>query len=194
MQYVQPHNTPDNYYWYSNIFTDIELDKIEKDLAVVSSAKAKLGDEGEESSKEIRSSRIKWIPKDQKWIWLYEKLTKLAATANNEIWHFDLYSATELIQYTEYYAEEGGHYTWHMDCGPGNMSHRKISITVQMSDTEEYEGGDLELWFGGNEPKQGPRGKGVGVLFPSYVLHRVTPVTKGLRKSLVLWVGGSHFK
>jgi len=194
MQYVQPHNTPDNYYWYSDIFTDIELDKIEKDLAVVSSAKAKLGDEGEESSKEIRSSRIKWIPKDQKWIWLYEKLTKLAATANNAIWHFDLYSATELIQYTEYYAEEGGHYTWHMDCGPGNMSHRKISITVQMSDTEEYEGGDLELWFGGNEPKQGPRGKGVGVLFPSYVLHRVTPVTKGLRKSLVLWVGGSHFK
>jgi PKHD-type hydroxylase len=194
MQYIQPHNVPDNYYWYQNIFSDQELSKIESDLSILSLTEAKLGDQGEENNKEIRISKVKWIPKNEQWRWLYEKLIAMAAEANNTIWHFDLHSANELIQYTEYYAEEGGHYAWHMDCSVDYMSHRKISITVQMSDTDEYEGGDLELWIGGNEPKKGPRGKGVGVLFPSYILHRVTPVTKGLRKSLVLWVGGSHFK
>jgi PKHD-type hydroxylase len=74
------------------------------------------------------------------------------------------------------------------------MSHRKISITIQMSESDEYAGGDLELWTGGKESIKAPRGKGVAVLFPSYILHRVSPVTDGIRKSLVLWVGGSHYR
>jgi PKHD-type hydroxylase len=80
-----------------------------------------------------------------------------------------------------------------MDIGPGSISHRKVSITIQLSDPSEYEGGDLELWYGGSII-QIPKNKGLTVLFPSFSMHRVTPITKGTRKSLVLWVGGEHYK
>jgi len=116
--------------------------------------------------------------------------------ANDAIWHFDLHNLTDHIQYTEYYAEKGGHYNWHQDMGPGDMSKRKISLTVQLSDPSEYEGGDLEYFRGGDPEKadKAPRGKGVVFIFPSYMMHRVTKVTKGTRRSFVLWVGGEHYK
>ena len=98
----------------------------------------------------------------------------------------------ESIQYTEYF-DNGGHYDWHQDIGPGELSIRKVSVTIQLSDSDEYEGGDLEFLRGAT-PEQAPRGKGVAVLFPSYLLHRVTPLTGGTRRSLVLWLGGSHYK
>jgi PKHD-type hydroxylase len=79
-----------------------------------------------------------------------------------------------------------------MDIGPHPINHRKISITIQLSDPDEYEGGDLELWAGVGQVKA-PRFQGCAVLFPSYILHRVTPVITGTRKSLVLWVGGGHY-
>ena len=71
---------------------------------------------------------------------------------------------------------------------------RKVSITVQLSDTDDYEGGNLEIWSGGDNVKIAPRGRGNVVIFPSYMMHRVTPVTKGTRKSFVLWVGGEHYR
>ncbi len=55
------------------------------------------------------------------------------------------------------------------------------------------EGGDLELWYGGGVI-QIPKNKGLTVIFPSFSMHRVTPITKGTRKSLVLWLGGEHYK
>jgi PKHD-type hydroxylase len=112
--------------------------------------------------------------------------------ANKEMWQFDIPSILDVVQYTQYY-ENGGHYDWHTDTGPHPFNTRKISITVQLSDPNEYEGGDLELKLG-NQTSKMPKEKGCAVLFPSYILHRVTPVTKGIRKSLVLWVGGSVFK
>ena len=98
----------------------------------------------------------------------------------------------EPIQYTEYYSS-GGHYDWHTDVGSGALSHRKVSITVQLSKPDEYEGGNLEL-LRGEYNEVAPRGLGTVVIFPSYMLHRVTEITKGTRKSLVLWVGGSHYR
>ena len=76
------------------------------------------------------------------------------------------------------------------------MSVRKISITVQLSDPSEYEGGELELWSGGSEESATKAYKGAGsvFMFPSYMLHRVTPITKGTRRSFVLWLGGSHYR
>lgn len=118
----------------------------------------------------------------------------MAVDANNNLWDFDLISADEKIQYTEYLAEDEGHYTWHQDIGPGMASQRKVSITVQLSESDEYEGGDLEIWRGGNNVVAAERGAGVTVLFPSYLMHRVTKVSKGKRRSFVLWVGGQHYK
>jgi len=185
-----------NYYFYLQGFSPEELEKIYKDVATLPFHKASVGDDASPADSKIRSSSIKWVPKTNEWQWLYTKLFNMAMEANNRLWHFDLFTALDCIQYTEYYDVEGGHYGWHQDIGPGAMSKRKISITVQLSDTDEYEGGDLELFKGGDpsEADKAPRGKGVVFIFPSFMMHRVTKVTKGTRRSFVLWVGGTHYK
>jgi PKHD-type hydroxylase len=81
-----------------------------------------------------------------------------------------------------------------MDMGGGNSITRKISIVVQLSDPDEYEGGELQIQTGSESYISILKKKGAVTLFPSYMRHRVTPVTKGVRKSLVLWVGGSTFR
>jgi len=186
-------NDPQNYYYFTNGFNNEELDKIYKDVATLNFEKASTID-SKSNGKEIRSSSVKWIPNNQQWSWLYLKLMDMAVQANNALWHFDLYSVPDLIQYTEYYATENGHYTWHQDFGPGTPSLRKVSITVQLSGPDEYDGGDLEYWKGGNDIIKAPRDKGLVFIFPSYMMHRVTPITKGTRRSFVLWVGGEHYK
>lgn len=185
-----------NYYFYLQGFSPEELEKVYKDVATLPFHKASVGEENKPAGSDIRSSSIKWIPKTNEWQWLYEKLFAMAVEANNTLWHFDLFTALDCIQYTEYYDVEGGHYGWHQDIGPGPMSKRKVSITVQLSDTDEYEGGDLQIFKGGDPDKSdvAPRGKGVVFIFPSFMMHRVTPITKGTRRSFVLWVGGTHYK
>jgi PKHD-type hydroxylase len=183
-----------NYYYFNQGFSLEELDIIYKGVETISFQQAIIGEN--EENLEVRSSSIKWIPPNEQWAWLYEKLMNMVIEANDAIWHFDLYSLTDYIQYTEYYADKGGHYNWHQDIGPGEMSKRKISVTVQLSDPSEYEGGDLEYFKGGDPEKadKAPKGKGVVFIFPSYMMHRVTKLTKGTRRSFVLWVGGEHYK
>jgi len=193
LQYTfeQKQTDSQNYYYYKDGFSKEELKKIYDGVATIPFNEATtVGN----NSKEVRSSLIKWIPQNTEWWWLYEKLTNLAVEANKELWNFDLISIPELIQYTEYHASEGGHYGWHQDIGPDTLSLRKVSITVQLSETDDYIGGDLELSRGGDNPLISPRGAGVVVIFPSYLMHRVTKVTEGIRRSFVLWVGGSHYR
>ena len=112
--------------------------------------------------------------------------------ANQKMWKFDLSTMNESIQYTEYYGSQEGGYDWHMDCGIEIQNQRKISVTVQLSDSNEYEGGDLQFNIG--KEMTAPSQKGAAILFPSFYLHRVTPVTSGIRKSFVLWVGGEPYR
>ena len=182
-----------NYYFFEKGLTDEELDKIYKDVATISFISAGTGPENCQD-KSIRSSSVKWVPKDKEWGWLYDKMMAMIIEANDNVWNFDLYSVLDDIQYTEYHATNDGHYGWHQDIGPGALSTRKVSITVQLSGSDEYEGGELEYWKGGQDIQKAPRGKGVVFIFPSYMMHRVTPVTKGVRRSFVLWVGGGHYK
>ena len=186
-------NDPQNYYYYEKGFSDDELNKIYKDVATLDFVQASTIDAAS-VNKQIRSSSVKWVPKTQQWVWLYEKLMNMAIEANNTLWKFNLYTILDDIQYTEYYATEDGHYTWHQDFGPGKPSLRKVSITVQLSGPDEYEGGDLEYWQGGYSITKAPKDRGVVFVFPSYMMHRVTPVIKGTRRSFVLWVGGEHYK
>ena len=106
--------------------------------------------------------------------------------------NFDLSGFGDEIQYTEYFGENNGHYSWHGDIGP-NVPHRKLSIVVQLSDPEDYEGGELEL-SAGSYLVDGPKTKGTVIVFPSFVLHRVLPLTSGERRSLVSWVSGPRLK
>ena len=140
----------------------------------------------------IRKSEIKWMHPDDKSFWVYDKISHYIHQANNELWKFNLHSLMDSIQYTVYY-EGGGHYDWHVDIGPNTINHRKVSITIQLSDPDEYEGGDLEIWTGG-DIKTIERKQGCAIIFPSFLMHRVTPITKGTRRSLVLWVGGDSYK
>jgi len=192
--YDPPRNNSTDFYWFKDGFTAEELNKISKQVEQIPFQVANTASDIED----IRTSKIKWIPQTEEWNWLYEKLMMFARIANDEMWQFDLTSAPEHIQYTEYHGDVNGEYSWHQDIGPDELSTRKISITVQLSDNSEYEGGDLKFWLGGKNLEDNAlfaqRGKGTVILFPSYLYHAVTPVTKGIRKSFVLWLGGGHYK
>jgi len=183
-----------NYYWFEQGFTPQELAMIEDQVSRLDFVRGvtQAGDGLEES--DYRRSSIKWVPFDDEFKWIYDKIGDMAYEANKEMFHFDIWSMPENIQYTEYYASEKGHYDWHMDCGMDELSQRKISVTVQLSESDDYTGGELQLWPGGTYPIQAPRGKGNVVIFPSFMMHRITPVLSGTRKSFVLWLGGGHYR
>ena len=181
-----------NYYWFQNGFTSEELARIEEMTSNLPFEAAGVGElDKSRVESEYRKSSIKWCPQNEDWEWVYDKLGTMISEANNNMWKFDLTHMREQIQYTEYY-EGGGQYDWHMDCGIGIQNQRKISVTVQLSQPDEYEGGDLEFNLGNH--MVAPRVQGAAVIFPSFFLHRVTPITKGIRKSFVLWVGGEPYR
>ena len=107
-------------------------------------------------------------------------------------YQFDLSGFSENFQYTIYHGTEGGHYDWHVDQGPLHVR-RKLSLSLQVSHSSQYEGCDLQF-YAGNKIETAPRERGTIIAFPSYVLHRVTPVVSGTRKSIVVWVTGPRFK
>jgi PKHD-type hydroxylase len=120
---------------------------------------------------------------------LFEKLYRVICDQNMSVYRFKLFSMPDSVQYAEY--SDSAFYEWHMDCGFASSS-RKLSITIQLSDPSEYEGGTLEFMISKDIVKA-PTEKGSVVIFPSFMLHRVTPVTKGVRKSLVMWIDGPTF-
>jgi PKHD-type hydroxylase len=183
-----------NYYWFQEGFTAEELIQIEELTQNLDFVQGTT-EGGNPTDTSVRNSQIKWVPFSPETKWIYDRLGMYASEANNELFQFDIDYMPENIQYTEYYGSDQGGYEWHMDIGStGGMNLRKISITVQLSDSDEYEGGDLQLWTGGTMPLTAPRGKGNVVVFPSFMLHRVTPVTTGTRKSFVIWLGGGHYR
>ena len=180
-----------DYYWFKSAFSPQELSAIEKMTEKLEFQDGKTG-EGTDGLTDYRKSRIKWCPQNQEWGWVYNKLHNYIKEANDIMWKFDLTLMPEQIQYTEYYGTQEGGYEWHMDTGIAMQNRRKVSVTVQLSHEDEYEGGDLEFNIGKN--LVAPRQQGAAVIFPSFYLHRVTPVTKGTRKSFVLWVGGEPYR
>ena len=180
------------FYFFQNGLTSEEVDWIKENVNELPIQDGKIANNSDgEELQSIRKSTIRWIPQNQKYEWIYERLMAMVLEAN-EMWGFDLHSIPDNIQYTEY-DEGGGHYDWHMDIGPNELSVRKVSLTIQLSDSDEYEGGELQLLRGRMQENM-PKGKGCVVVFPSYLLHRVSPVTKGKRISMVIWVGGGHYK
>jgi PKHD-type hydroxylase len=177
-----------NYYQFEDFFNTQELTWFENLKMLYAFDEAHIVG----NSKGVRKSVIKWITPDEKSMWVYDKLGEAIKQANDSLWNFNLSSMIDSIQYTEY-PHGNGHYDWHLDIGPYPINHRKISLVMQLSDPDEYEGGDLELWPGG-ESITIPKKKATLVIFPSYIMHRVTPVTKGVRKSLVLWAGGNSYR
>lgn len=141
---------------------------------------------------QIRKSEVSWIDHNNETSWLYDKLAYIARQLNGQFFDFDLYGFVEHMQYTTY-RPEGDHYTWHMDKGMVNSAPRKLSIVLQLSDPSEYDGGELQF-FTQSEPIIAEKKMGLVYAFPSWIMHRVTPVTRGTRRSLVVWVAGPKFR
>ena len=138
-----------------------------------------------------RTSHISWIPFN-KLPEMYKTLEEVMSRTNNNHFGFEGMQITEQAQYTEY--PSGGFYDWHIDSdivGLNEPPVRKISMTCLLSHESEFEGGGLELMSDGKiaRPKQGQ-----AILFASFIRHRVIPITKGIRRSLVVWFGGTPFK
>ncbi|MGF1583485.1 MAG: 2OG-Fe(II) oxygenase, partial [Gemmataceae bacterium] len=136
----------------------------------------------------LRQSEIHWIRLNDESQWIYARMAQLAEQANAN-YRFDIRAISESIQLAEY--KVGEYYDWHSDIGSGKTSFRKLSLSVQLSDPTEYEGGDLEFFRITDTPATG---QGSCIAFPSFLRHRVTPVTRGIRFSLVAWVSGPPFK
>jgi PKHD-type hydroxylase len=138
-----------------------------------------------------RTSHISWIP-FKKMPEMYKDIEEIMKQTNGNHFGFDGMTLTEYAQYTEY--PEGGFYDWHVD-NDVNFKHeppvRKISMTCLLSHESEFEGGDLELI---KEGKIAKLKQGQIIFFASFIRHRVAPVIKGVRKSLVMWFGGTPFK
>lgn len=140
---------------------------------------------------EVRNSEVGWLYSTHGVDWAFRKMTDIVSELNEKYFGFDLFGALEGFQFTKYEAPSGK-YGKHVDA-TFNKRVRKLSFTLQLSDPKDYEGGDLCLYAGG-KPDKMKKERGHVVVFPSYVLHEVTPVTKGTRYSLVSWITGKPFK
>lgn len=165
-------------------------------------------------NEEVRKCEVAWINES----WIFERISKAVSSANKDAgWNW-FYDTIEPVQFTSYGLNE--HYNWHSDWGsdflstyncPNNPDYhgkvRKISATINLVDGNEYDGGNLMFAnpkylhrnFGKNGEKElydveDIRSKGSIVIFPSFTYHKVSPVTKGRRYSLVAWVVGKPWQ
>ena len=154
-----------------------------------------------------RSSEVAWISDNEDHAWIYRPLADLVAVTNQKFWRWHI-SGHETLQYTRY--SEGQFYGWHMDARRkpypdderwGGLV-RKISVTVNLSGPADFDGGTFEIEQTVPTPERPERRierldelgqKGSAVVFPAYLHHRVLPVTRGQRRSLVGWFLGPPF-
>lgn len=182
------------YVYWENGFSEEEIEKIIKLGESRNPLQAQVGGgEFGRIVREIRISNISWIDLQKDSVWLYDKLCDIILRLNNNFYNFDLNGFYENMQFTVYEGNEEGYYDWHLDAGTETISPRKLSFVLQLTDPKEYEGGELQLMTSVT-PLTIKKEKGFAVAFPSYTLHRVTPVTKGVRKTLVVWVTGPSFR
>jgi PKHD-type hydroxylase len=159
--------------------TTMALRQSAEEATIFSSAEAMEG---------IRSCSVRWLDDE----WIQSLLWPFVDKANRTGFGVTVERRSEM-QVTEYTAAQGGHYGWHHDVHWNGQSDtdRKVSVTVQLSQADDYKGGDFEF----DEVKTNAdfRSKGTVLVFPSYLRHRVHPVTSGTRRALVAWFFGPRW-
>lgn len=144
---------------------------------------------------EVRKSKNSWLPPCELTRWIFETI-QAAVIKVNKHYEYDLHSM-ENLQFTEYDETYKGYYDAHVDAFDNETSpntHRKLSFSIQLTDETAYDGGDLLIYSHSKQPIKAMRQQGLINFFPSFVLHEVTPVTRGTRYSLVSWISGPKFK
>lgn len=159
------------------------------------------GDKARDDIK-IRATERGFFPNTPEYMWIYHHLMQFVNAANKQYWNFRI-AGYELFQFGTY--QTGQFYSWHVDQFPEPYKPphpdagltRKLSISLQLDDDGDYEGGDFEMRETSDYDKiqrvEGIRARGSVIVFPSFVMHRVTPVTRGVRRSLVGWILGPPF-
>ena len=143
--------------------------------------------------KDVRDSNICWLDPIDDLNWLFTKIGQTCLELNKSYFGFDLNGISEPLQFTNYKAPSGK-YGKHIDSAESQLiSIRKLSISIQLTDPNEYEGGELILYDSEKETVM-DKEQGTLIVFPSFVLHEVKPVTKGERNSLVCWITGKQFR
>ncbi len=196
MQYhLTPHSTAQEpWAYWDNAFSDEQLNWLQKQARNIGD-KAQVGSGGGQGVIDtgIRRSSLNWLSCTPETEWVFSTLAHVVSNLNAKYFRFDLTGFGEQCQLTNYDQSENGMYGWHVDFGPTGPS-RKLSLVLQLSDAVEYDGGVLELKPNSDRVMQMSKQRGRIVVFPSWTLHQVTPVTTGSRQSLVLWVTGPAFK
>ena len=176
--------------WTSGVSPET-LDHITKQAGAVQFQDAKIFSDAKKNNR-IRRSQIKWLTHNQT---IRNILWEYVQEANRNAFGFDVTNVGD-IQYTEYNATDEGHYDWHHDIhwSQDKAYDRKLSITVQLTDGSGYEGGDFQFGEVANPDTAASKKLGTVLIFPSYLQHKVSPVTKGKRVSLVGWFEGPRWK
>ena len=186
----RPREDNTSWTWREHVFTDADLDRIIEQGTAQGMSNATVGAGAVDT---YRSSEIAWLPTDNpEYDWIYATLAPVIQKVNAEHFNFDLTHILPL-QFTRYDAETNGHYSAHLDLGRQSPN-RKLSFSLQLSDPYSHEGGLLQFPYNRTAPESAPRARGKIIFFPSYMLHEVTPVTQGIRYSLVGWVSGPLFR
>jgi PKHD-type hydroxylase len=194
---MEPSNThiiaQDPFVFYEQIIPEKLVDLMVEELSQYDSTyvEGQIGDRTNGATFESkRSSKVSWMYEDD---WICSIFAHYFHIANKEEWEYEL-NGLDGIQITRY--DVNDHYAWHSDYGTAEDDRytRKLSATILVTDPSEYEGGDLEFIDYHNNLVVAPRQKGTMVVFDSRVPHRVTPVTKGQRISLVTWMLGPKLR
>ena len=175
-----------SYAYWEKVFTKEECEKI------IKIAKQKGLIKGTTKNKsDARLSEITWLYPSDNLEFAFRKITDVVLELNKKFFQFDIFGLNEGLQFTNYKAPSDK-YGKHIDRAYDFLI-RKLSLSIQLTDPNQYEGGQLILY----EDEKGTEMKkeqGTLVMFPSWMLHEVKPVTKGERNSLVAWVTGNQFK
>ena len=194
------------YVYWDNMFDDDELKKVIEYCETLEKIDGTTIGKGgvQDTSNEARVSTIAWANPKEENQWIFDRFLWVADRLNERFYEFNL-NGFESFQYTVYNANKKnpGKYDYHMDTimgldKPIEMAEtRKLSMSLILSDPDDYEGGEFYIQTG--SPDQDKllkmeQVKGRCLAFPSFMIHGVAPVTKGTRRSIVVWVEGPKFK
>jgi PKHD-type hydroxylase len=191
--YLVPHDAPMiAVHAIPAAFSPSECDSLLAAVSAAPAADARLV--GQATTHDLRRASLVWVDDLPDQGWVMDRLVGLIAEANRETFRFELDEFAESAQVATYDAGREGHFGWHSDIGDGPLARRrKLTMVIQLSDPTDYEGGRLEIMPSANIVTA-DTAQGTATVFPSYLLHRVTPVTSGIRRSLTIWAHGPAFR
>ncbi|NIY95080.1 MAG: 2OG-Fe(II) oxygenase [Rhodobacteraceae bacterium] len=173
-------------------FAEAECDRIIDIARAAGSADARLV--GNTRDHNLRRAELVWLDDVEGTEWVMDRIVDVVRQANREAFGFDLDAFDESPQVARYGAEREGHFGWHSDIGDGRLAaRRKLTMVVQLTCPGRYRGGTLEIMPSAHSLEAAPE-RGTATLFPSFLLHRVTPVSQGERHSLTIWAHGPAFR